>query len=115
MTSPLPEKQLRIFLSHLSQQSLTEYLSKVNICKKKTSGRRKMTKVDLIDMIISNKDKSKIDAYDDELSQEEINNILKRKRLLYVARIFYCMLREYFIVCCENILLHVVRIFYCML
>ena len=43
-------------------------------------------------MIISNKDKSKIDAYDDELSQEEINNILKKKWLLYVVRIFYCML-----------------------
>ena len=41
--SPLPEKQLRIFLSHLSPQSLTEYLSKANIYKKKTSGRRKMT------------------------------------------------------------------------
>ena len=59
--SPLPEKQLRIFLSHLSQQSLN------------------MNKADLIDMIVSNKDKSIIDAHDDKLSQEEINNILKMK------------------------------------
>ena len=36
-----------------------------------------MNKVDLIDMIISNKDKSKIDVYDhDDLLQEEINDIL---------------------------------------
>ena len=27
----LPEEQLRIFLSHLSQQSLKEYLSEANI------------------------------------------------------------------------------------
>ena len=38
-----------------------------------------MNKADLIDMIISNKDKSMIDAHDDKLSQEEINNILKMK------------------------------------
>ena len=43
-----------------------------------------MNKADLIDMIISNKDKSMIDAHDDKLSQEEISNILKMKWLLYV-------------------------------
>ena len=29
--SHMPEKQLRIFLSHISQQSLKEYLFKANI------------------------------------------------------------------------------------
>ena len=69
--SLLPEKQLRIFLSHLSQLSLKEYLSEANIYKVK----RNMNRVDLIDMIISNKDNGKID----ELTQEEINNILCMK------------------------------------
>ena len=78
--SPLPQKQLRIFLSHLSQQSLKDYLSEAKIY----NGKRNMNKADLIDMIISNKDKSMIDAHDDKLSQEEINNILKMKWLLYV-------------------------------
>lgn len=74
--SSLPEKQLRIFLSHLSQQSLKEYLSRANIY----NGKRNMPKVDLIDMIITDKDKSKIyTSEDDDLSQEEINNILKSK------------------------------------
>ena len=43
-----------------------------------------MNKVDLIDMIISDKDKSKIytSEDDDDLSQEEINNILKLNELL---------------------------------
>ena len=69
--SLLPEKQLRIFLSHLSQLSLKEYLSEANIYKVK----RNMNRADLIDMIISNKDNGKID----ELTQEEINNILCMK------------------------------------
>ena len=73
--SLLPEKQLRIFLSHLSQQSLKEYLSKANIYE----GKRNMNKIDLIDMIISNKDESKIDTQEDELTQEEINSILCMK------------------------------------
>ena len=73
--SPLPQKQLRIFLLHLSQQSLKDYLSEAKIY----NGKRNMNKADLIDMIISNKDKSMIDAHDDKLSQEEINNILKMK------------------------------------
>ena len=59
--SLLPEKQLRIFLSHLAQQSLKEYLSEANIYK----GKRNMNKIDLIDMIISNRDKSKIDTQED--------------------------------------------------
>ena len=78
-------------ISLLKQSTLPEkqYLSKGNIY----NGRRNMTKVDLIDMIISDKDKSKIyTSQDDNLSQKEINNILKSKSRLYVVRIFHCML-----------------------
>ena len=70
--SSLPEKQLRIFLSHLSQQSLKEYLSEANIY----DGKRNTNKLNLIDMIISGKDKTNINTHDDKLTQEEINNIL---------------------------------------
>ena len=69
--SKLSEKQLKIFLSHLSQQSLKEYLSGANTY----NGRRNINKVDLIDMIISDKDKSKIDIHVDDLLQEEINDM----------------------------------------
>ena len=71
----LPEEQLRIFLSHLSQQSLKEYLSEANIY----DGKRNINKVNLIDMIISGKDKTNINTHDDKLTQEEINNILNLK------------------------------------
>ena len=70
--SSLPEKQLRIFLAHLSQQSLKEYLSEANIY----DGKRNTNKLNLIDMIISGKDKTNINTHDDKLTQEEINNIL---------------------------------------
>ena len=73
--SLIPEKQLRIFLSNLSKQSLKEHLSEANIYNE----RRNMNKVDLIDMIISEKDKSKLYTSEDDgkLSQEEVNSILK--------------------------------------
>ena len=51
--TPLPEKQLRIFLSHLPQEPLKEYLFNANTYK----GRRNMSKIDLIDMIITEKNK----------------------------------------------------------
>ena len=52
-----------------------------------------MTKVDLIDMIVSDKDKTKIyTSQDENLSQKEINSILKLKSILYVVRIFHCIL-----------------------
>ena len=73
--SSLPEKQLRIFLSHLSQQSLKEYLSEANIY----DGKSNINKVNLIDMIISGKEKTNINTHDDKLTQEEINNILNLK------------------------------------
>ena len=47
-----------------------------------------MNKLDLIDMIISDKDKSKIYTSEDDgdLSQEEINNILKLNELLQSSK-----------------------------
>ena len=49
--TPLPEKQLRIFLLYLPKELLKDYLSNANIYK----GRRNMSKHDLIDMIITEK------------------------------------------------------------
>ena len=49
--TPLPEKQLRIFLLYLPKEPLKDYLSNANIYK----GRRNMSKHDLIDMIITEK------------------------------------------------------------
>ena len=49
--TPLPEKQLRIFLSYLPQEPLKEYLYNTDIDK----GRRNMPKHDLIDMIVTKK------------------------------------------------------------
>ena len=51
--TPLQEKQLRIFLSYLPQEPLKEYLYNADIYK----GRRNMSKHDLIDMIITEKNK----------------------------------------------------------
>ena len=49
--TPLPEKQLRIFLCYLPQEPLKDYLSNANIYK----GRKNRSKQELIDMIISEK------------------------------------------------------------
>ena len=49
--TPLPEKQLRIFLSYLPQEPLKDYLCISNIYK----GIRNMPKHDLIDSIITEK------------------------------------------------------------
>ena len=49
--TPLPEKQLRIFLSYLPQEPLKDYLFNASIYK----GRRNMSKHDLIDVIITEK------------------------------------------------------------
>ena len=49
--TPLPEKQLRIFLSYLPQEPLKDYIFNASIYK----GRRSMSKHDLIDMIITEK------------------------------------------------------------
>ena len=67
--TPLPEKQLRIFLSYLPQEPLKDYLSNANIYK----GRRNMSKCYLIDMIIN--ERSKKDIYTRE--NDDLMNYLK--------------------------------------
>ena len=72
--TPLPEKQLRIFLSYLPQEPLKEYLYNANIYK----GRRNMSKHDLIDMIITEKSKKVIYTQENnDLTKEEANELLK--------------------------------------
>ena len=74
--SPIPENHLRIFLSHTSQPALKEYLSKANIYKE-----RNISKNDLIDMIISDKDESKIyTCGDNDITQEEANTVLDLRK-----------------------------------
>ena len=74
--SPIPENHVRIFLSHTSQPALKEYLSKANIYKE-----RNISKNDLIDMIISDKDESKIYTSDDnDITQEEANTVLDLRK-----------------------------------
>ena len=51
--TPLQEKQLRIFLIYLQHEALKEYLYNTDIYK----GKRNMSKIDLIDMIITEKNK----------------------------------------------------------
>ena len=74
--TPLPEKQLRIFLSYLPQEPLKEYLYNAAIYK----GRRNMPKNDLNDMIIT--ERSKKVTYtqkDDNLTKGEVRELLKNK------------------------------------
>ena len=72
--SPIPEKQIRIFLSYLTQEPLKKYLTHSNIYKGKKNG----SKYDPIDMIISGKDKAKpLLPGDDDLSIDQANTLLK--------------------------------------
>ena len=72
--TPLPEKQLRIFLSYLPHKPLKEYLYNANIYQ----GRRNMLIHDLIDMIITKKTKKiTYREENDELTKEEANKLLK--------------------------------------
>ena len=72
--TPLPEKQLRIFLSYLPQEPLKEYLYNADIYK----GKRNMSKIDLIDMVITEKNKKIVySQVDDDLLKEKANELLK--------------------------------------
>ena len=72
--TPLPGKQLRIFLSYLPQEPLKDYLSNAGIYK----GRGNMSKHDLIDMIITEKTKKVIYTWENnDLTKEEANELLK--------------------------------------
>ena len=75
--TPLPEKQLRIFLSYLPQEPLKEYLYNADIYK----GKRNMSKIDLIDMIITEKIlKIVYSQEDDDLLKEKANELLKNNK-----------------------------------
>ena len=56
--TPLPEKELRIFLSFLPQEPLEEYLYNADIYERK----RNMPKIDVIDMIITEKNKKNVNS-----------------------------------------------------
>ena len=72
--TPLPEKQLRIFLLYLPQKPLKDSLSNANIYK----GRRNISKHDLIDIIITERSKKVIYTQEnDNLRKEEANELLK--------------------------------------
>ena len=70
--TPLPEKQLRIFLAYLPQEPLKDYLSNANIYK----GRRNMSKHDLIDMIITERSKKEYTQVNDDLRKEAANELM---------------------------------------
>ena len=76
--TPLPEKQLRIFLSYLPQEPLKEYLYNADICQE----RRNLSKHDLIDMIITEKNKKIVYTQeDDDLTKEKAKEILKNIKI----------------------------------
>ena len=67
----IPEKQLRIFLSYLPQIQLKEYLSMAETY----NSRKNMSKHDLIDIIITKKNKHNIYVEENTLSKE-VDNML---------------------------------------
>ena len=76
--TPLPEKELRIFLSYLPQEPLKEYLYNADICQE----RRNLSKHDLIDMIITEKNKKIVYTQeDDDLTKEKAKEILKNIKI----------------------------------
>ena len=82
--TPLPEKQLRIFLSYLPQEPLKEYLSNADIYKEI----KNMSKKDLINMIkkvVYKTERSKKVIHtqeEDELTKEEARELLKNNNFV---------------------------------
>ena len=77
--TPLPEKQLRIFLSYLPQEPLKEYLSNADIYKEI----KNMSKKDLINMIITERSKKVIYTQEGhELTKEEARELLKNNNFV---------------------------------
>ena len=73
--SSMPEKQLSIFLFYLSQEALREYLFNADIYK----GRNRMSKNELVEMIITGKPKTiKYFDREDELTKEDAIELLKK-------------------------------------
>ena len=73
--SSVPGKQLSNFLFYLSQDALREYLFNADIYK----GRNRMSKNELVEMIITGKPKTiKYFDREDELTKEDAIELLKR-------------------------------------
>ena len=73
--SSMPEKQLSIFLFYLSQEALREYLFNADIYK----GRNRISKNELVEMIITGKPKTiKYFDREDELTKEDAIELLKK-------------------------------------
>ena len=70
--SSMPGKQLKIFLSYLQQKALREYLFNADIYE----GKNNLSKVELIDMIITGKNKENTYSEDNELSKKDANDLL---------------------------------------
>ena len=69
--SKIPNDQLKIFLTYVNQKALKEYLNITGIYR----GKKKLTTLEIIDLII-NGNKSNNTNKNNELTIDEINNIL---------------------------------------
>ena len=69
--SKIPNDQLKIFLTYVNQKALKEYLNITGIYR----GKRNLTTLELIDLII-NGNKSNNTNKNNELTIDEVNNIL---------------------------------------
>ena len=70
--SSMPDKQLKILLSYLQEKALREYLFNADIYE----GKNNLSKVELIDMIITGKNKENTYSEDNELSKKDANDLL---------------------------------------
>ena len=69
--SKIPNDQLKIFLTYVNQKALKEYLNVTGIYR----GKKNLTILELIDLII-NGNKSNNTTKNNELTIDEVNNIL---------------------------------------
>ena len=69
--SKIPNDQLKIFLTYVNQKALKEYLNITGIYR----GKKNLTTLELIDLII-NGNKSNNTNKNNELTIDEVNNIL---------------------------------------
>ena len=69
--SKIPNDQLKIFLTYVNQKALKEYLNITSIYR----GKKKLTTLEIIDLII-NGNKSNNTNKNNELTIDEVNNIL---------------------------------------
>ena len=69
--SKIPNDQLKIFLTYVNQKALKEYLNITGIYR----GKKKLTTLEIIDLII-NGNKSNNTNKNNELTTDEVNNIL---------------------------------------